>query len=167
MSKITTTIDPNNDNHIKIEYVVDKVFLNFPNQQKAKTIVNGTVDERTVLAGTMMGLTTADQAIAQPVESDATDGSEVPYGFLLYDTVIAAGASEEVEALIGWGDDKSSIFEDMVVLEKSGDTLDTVMTGAATLVLGQSIRNALLNSNSNIKIEPAADNISDFKDAQV
>lgn len=167
MSKITATIDPNTDNHIRVDYEVDKVFLNFPNQQKAKTIVNGTASERTVLAGTMMGLTTADPTIAQPVESDATDGSEVPYGFLLYDTVIAAGAAEEVEALIGWGDDKSSIFEDMIVLEKVGDTLDTVMTGAATIVLGQTIRNALLNSNSNIKIEPAADNISDFKDAQV
>lgn len=167
MSKITTTINPNNDNHIRVDYEVDKVFLNFPNQQISKTFVNGTASIRTILAGTMVGLTTADQTIAQPVESDSVDGSEVPFGFLLYDTVIAAGAAEEVEALVGWGDDKSSIFEEMVVLEKVGDTLDTVMTGAATIVLGQSIRNALLNSNSNIKIEPSAQNLSDYKDAQV
>lgn len=167
MSKITTVIDPNNDNHIRIDYVVDKIFLNFPNQQKKFTFVNGTVDERTILAGTMVGVTTADQAVAEPVESDGTSGSEVPFGILLYDLVIAAGAAEEGIGTVGWGDDKSSVFEDMIVLEKSGDTLDTVMSGAASIVLGQSIRNAFLNSNSNIKIEPAADNISDFKDAQV
>jgi len=164
-TSVTTPI--NNNNHIRYEYDVDKIFLNFPNQQKNFTFVNGTASERTILAGTMVGITTADQTIAQPVESDSADGSEVPFGFLLYDAVITAGALEEVVALVGWGDDKSSIFEDKITLEKVGDTLDTVMTGVGSIVLGQSIRNALLNSNSNIKIEPAALNISEPKDTEV
>lgn len=167
MSKITATINPNTDNHIRVDYEVDKIFLNFPNQQKSFRFINGGAPERTILAGTMVGITTADQTISEPVLSNGTNGAEVPFGFLLYDTVIPAGAPSEVNALVGWGDDKSSIFEDMIVLEGGGDTLDTVMTGLGSIVLGQSIRNALLNSNSNIKIEPTAKNLSDFKDAQV
>lgn len=161
MGNITTNIDPNNNNHIRIDYTVDKVFLNFPNQQKNFTFVNGTASERTIAAGTLVGITTADQTIAQQLESDASDGSEIPYGFLLYDTVIAAGASEEVEALVGYGDDQSSIFEDKIVLEKVGDTLDTVITE-----LGISIRNAIA-AYTHLKVEPTAKNLSDFKDAQV
>lgn len=159
MADITVTTDPNNINHQRNDYTVDKVFLNFPNQQKKFTFVNGTSSERTIAAGTLVGITTADQTIAQPLESDASDGSEIPYGFLLYDTVIPAGASEEVEALVGYGNNQSSIFADKVVLEKSGDTLDTVITQ-----LGISIRNAIA-AYIQVKIEPAAKNLSNFKDS--
>ena len=161
MANINVNTDPDNRNHVRNDYTVDKVFLNFPNQQKEFTFVNGTASERTIVAGTMVGITTADQTIAQPVESDASDGSEIPYGVLLYDTVIPAGASEEVEALVGFGDNQSSIFEDKITLEKVGDTLDTVITQLAI-----SIRNAFA-AYTHLKIEPTAKNLSDFKDAQV
>lgn len=157
----TVTTPINNPNHIRYEYDVDKVFLNFPNQQKLFTFVNGTASERTILAGTLVGITTADQTIAKTLQSDASDGSQIPYGFLLYDTVIGAGALIEVEALVGFGDDQSSIFEDKITLEKVGDTLDTVITE-----LGQSIRNAVA-SYTHLKVEPAAFNISAPKDTQV
>jgi hypothetical protein len=159
MTQISYTTDPNEVNHVRYDYTVDKIFLNFPSKQKKLTFVNGTASERTIVAGTLVGITTADQTIAQPVKSDATDGSEIPFGLVLYDTVIAAGAAEEVEALVGWN---GSIYEDKITLEKAGDTLDTVITN-----LGQSVRNALLNSNARIDIEPAALNMSGFKNDQV
>ena len=160
MAQIDLTTDPNNANHVRYDYTVDKVFLNFPNQQKNFTFVNGTASERTIPAGTLVGITTADQTIAQEVVAAAVDGSQIPYGFLLYDTVIAAGAAEEVEALVGYGDDQSSIFEDKITLN-GAETLETVITS-----LGISIRNAIA-AYTNIKVEPTAQNLSDFKDAQV
>jgi len=157
---ITVNTNPDLSNHVRNDYTVDKTFLNFPNQQKLKTFVNGTASERTILAGTLVGLTTSDQTIAQEVVAAATDGSELPYGFLLYDTVIPAGASEEVEALVGVGDDQSSIFEDKIVLN-GAETLETVIT-----TLGVSIGSAIV-AYTVVKIEPSAQNLSDFKDAQV
>lgn len=164
MADITVTTNPNAANHVRYNYEADNIFLEFPTKQVKKTFVNGTASIRTIKAGTLVGVTTADQTIAEPVKSDGTSGSEVPIGVVLYDTVIAAGASEEVDALIGLN---GSIFEDQVVLEKAGDTLDTVLSGTGSIVKGQSIKNALLNANANLKLEPAALNISDVKDAQV
>ena len=155
---VTTSVDARN--HIRYDYEVDNIFLNFPNQQKALTIVNGTASERTVKAGTLVGITTADQTVAKALASASNDGSQIPYGFVLYDTVIAAGALEEAEVLIGYGDDKSSIFADKVVLAGT-DTLDTVITQ-----LGISIRNAVA-AYTPLKIETAAQDISLIKDAQV
>ena len=160
MSKIDLTTDPNNANHVRYDYTVDKIFLNFPNQQKKFTFVNGTGSERTIPAGTLVGITTADQTIAKELASGASDGSQIPYGFTLYDITIAAGVSEEAEGLVGHGDDKSSIYEDKITLNGS-DTLDTVVTE-----LGISIRNAII-AYTDLKLEPAAQNLSDFKDAQV
>ena len=159
MSKIDLTTDPSQNNHVRYDYTVNNIFVSFPSKQKAFTFVNGTASERTIAAGTAVGITTADQTISKVLKSDATDGSEIFYGFVLYDTVIPAGASEEVEALVGWN---GSIYEDQIVLEKSGDTLDTVITNT-----GQSIRNQILNSNAKVELIPAAQGISDFKDAQV
>lgn len=156
---ISYTTDPNADNHVRTEYDVANIFLAFPTKQKMKTFVNGTESERTIAAGTLVGLTTADITIAAPVESDVSDGSQIPYGVVLYDAVIAAGSAEEVEALVGWN---GIIFSDKVVLEKTGDTLDTVITAS-----GQSIRNSLLNSNSLLQIEDAAQDVSDVLNAQV
>lgn len=160
MSTIVSNKTVDQRNHIRYEYDVDKIFLNFPNQQKEFTFVNGTASERTIAAGTLVGITTADQTIAQELASAASDGSQIPYGFVLYDTVIPAGASEEVQALVGWGDDQSSIFEDKITLDGS-DTLDTVITE-----LGISIRNAV-SAYTQIKVESAAQNISLPKDSQI
>lgn len=160
MSTVVTTKTVDKRNHIRYDYEVDNIFLNFPNQQKAFTFVNGTASERTVAAGTLVGITTANQTIALELASAASDGSQFPYGFVLYDTVIPAGAAEEVEALVGWGDDKSSIFEDKITLDGT-DTLDTVVTQ-----LGISIRNAI-SAYTQIKVEPSAQNVSVYKDAQI
>lgn len=157
---VSYTQNPNEANHVKTNYNVDEIFLNFPNQQKKFTFVNGTASERTIPAGTLVGITTADQTIAQELASAASDGSEIPYGFLLYDVIIAAGAAEEAEGLVGFGDDQSSIFEDKITLDGT-DTLDTVITQ-----LGISIRNAIM-AYCLIKLEPAAQALSDYKDAQV
>lgn len=161
MSKVTVTTTVNASNHVRNNYQYDDIFLNFPNQQKTFTFVNGTASERTIVAGTLVGITTADQTIAQPLASDAVDGSQTPYGFVLYDIVIPAGAAEEVDALVGFGDDQSSIFADQITLEKVGDTLDTVITD-----LGISIRNAVM-AYCKVQIEESAQNISDSKDADV
>lgn len=157
---VTYTQNPDENNHLRTDYNVDKIFLNFPNQQKSKTFVNGTASERVIPAGTLVGLTTADQTIAQELASGASDGSEIPYGFTLNDITIPAGALEEVEGLVGIGDNQSSIFEDKVILDGS-DTLETVIT-----TLGISIASAI-RAYCLVKLEPAADNLSDYKDAQV
>jgi hypothetical protein len=164
MADITPTATTDTNNHLRYDYNVDDIFLDFPTKQVTKTIVNGTASERIVKAGTLCGLTTADQTIADASKSDGSDGTEVPILVLLYDTVIPAGASEEVEALFGMN---GSIFEDKVVLEGAAETLDTVITASGSIVEGQSIKNALMNSNANIKLIPAATNVSDYKDAQV
>jgi hypothetical protein len=160
MSQINVTIDPNNTNHIRYDYNVDKIFLNFPNQQKSFTFVNGTASERTIPAGTLVGITTADQTVAKELASAAVDGSQIPYGFTLYDITIAAGALEEATGLVGHGDDQASIFEDKITLA-GADTLETVITD-----LGISIRNAII-AYTDLKLEPAAQDLSDYKDAQV
>ena len=161
---VTITETTNTSNHIRNDYDVDNTFLAFPSKQKYLTFVNGTASIRNILAGTLVGVTTADPTIGQPVESDGNDGSEVPQFVLLYDVEIPAGVAEEVEALVG---ENGVIYEDKVVLEKVGDTLETVLTGAASIVLGQTIRNALLNANSNIRLEPAAINSSAVKDTEI
>ena len=160
MSTRTVTTTTNEKNHIRYDYEVDNIFLNFPNQQETKTIVNGTASERTVLAGTLVGLTSADQTVAKELAIAANDGSQFPFGFVLYDTVIAAGASEEAEVLIGRGDDQASIFEDKITLNGT-ETLDTVVTQ-----LGITLRNAIA-AYVPVKIEPTAQNVSGYKDAQV
>jgi hypothetical protein len=162
MSEITVTVDPSAINHIKYNYEVDNIFLDFPSKQKLFTFVNGGSPARTVKAGTLVGITTADQTIAKEVAAASTDGSQVPVGIVLYDIVIGAGASTEAEGLVGLN---GSIFEDKVVLSGS-ETLDTVITGTG-ISAGQSIRMALLNANANIKLEPAATNISGYKDADL
>jgi hypothetical protein len=164
MTKITVNTSISTNNHVKNEYDVDNIFFTFPSKQLSKTFVNGTASERTIKAGTLVGYTTADQTIGKPVESDGTDGSEVPLAVVLYDIVIPAGAAEEVDALVG---ENGAIYEDQVVLDNGTDTLDTVMTGAGSIVLGQSVRNALLNANSRIKLEPAARNMSNYRNEQV
>ena len=161
---VTVTQTTNTSNHQRTDYDVDNVFLAYPSKQKYLTFVNGTASERTIAAGTLVGVLKSDPTIGQPVKSDGNDGSEVPQFVVLEDIVIPAGASEEVEGLVG---ENGIIYEDKVVLEKSGDTLNTVITGADSIVLGQSIRNALLNANSNIKLEAAAVQSSAVKDTQI
>lgn len=160
MSTVVVNKTVDQRNHIRYDYETDNIFLNFPNQQGYKTFVNGTASERTIPAGTLVGLTTADQTIAKELVAAAADGSQVPYGFTLYDIVIPAGAAEEVEGLVGTGDDKSSIYEDKVGLN-GAETLDTIVTE-----LGISIKSAIV-AYTVMKIEPTALNISDYKDAQV
>lgn len=166
MSRVTITQTINTSNHVRNDCDVDNIFLAYPSKQKYLTFVNGTASERTIKAGTLVGVTTADQTIGQPVDSTVDDGSEVPIYVVIEDIVIPAGASEEVEGEVG---ENGIIYEDKVVLEgNSGtDTLDTVITGTTSIVKGQSIRNALLNANSNIKIEPSATASSAYKDTEV
>lgn len=159
MGKVTVTEQINTSNHLQNDYEYKKIFVRFPQDQGYLTIVNGTASERTVVAGTLFGILTSDQTIGQPVESDATDGSQKPVCVLLYDTVIDAGTTEEVEALFGFD---GSIYADEVTLEKTGDTLATVITEE-----GQSIKMALNNYNSNITIVDAAVEQSDFINSQV
>lgn len=159
MSKVNITTVIETSNHLQNEYVAKKVFVRFPQDQQKFTIVNGTAEERTVLAGTLFGILTTDQTIAQPVKSDSSDGSQKPVCVLLYDTVIPAGATEEVEALFGFD---GSLFADNVVLEKLGDTLNTVITAEE-----QSIRLALKSYNNDLSIVDEATEQSDFMNSQV
>jgi hypothetical protein len=159
MTKISVTKPINNQNHVQNRYEVDPIFFTFPTRQKKFTFVNGTASERTILAGTLVGITTADPTIAKPTVATATDGSEIAMAVVLYDIVIAAGAAEEVDALVG---ENGAIWDDKVVLEGVAETLDTIVT-----TTGQTIRYTLLNANANLKLEAAARNMSDYRNEQV
>lgn len=159
---VVQTIDTKN--HQRQDYTVKNIFLAYPSKQKSLTFINGTASERTILAGTLVGVLASDPTVADSVQSDGTSGTEVPFGILLDDLVIPAGASEELDALVGWN---GIVYADCIVLEKSGDTLETPITGSTSIVLGLTIKNALLSSNSLLQIEDAATNISGYKDAQV
>jgi hypothetical protein len=159
MSKVDITTAVDTANHFQAEYEYLKIFVRFPQDQRKYTFVNGTASERTIAAGTLCGILTSDQTIVQPVESDATDGSQKPVCITMADIVIAAGASIEVEALLGFD---GSFYADKVVLEKSGDTLDTLITEE-----GQSIRLALKSYNNDLSIVDAAVEQSDYMNSQV
>jgi hypothetical protein len=163
MSEVKVTADISTANHVKNSYEADNIFVDFPSKQVKKTFVNGGSPARTVKAGTLVGITTADQTIAKEVAAAGTDGSEVPIGIVLYDIVIGAGASTTATGMIGLN---GSIFEDKIVLSGS-ETLETVLTGTGSIVKGQSIKNALRNANADIKLEPAATQISGYKDQQI
>lgn len=154
---ITTVIDT--DNHLQNQYEAIKKFVRFPQDLRTFTFVNGTAAERVIVSGTLLGILTSDQTIAQPVESDATDGSQKPVAVLPYDITIPAGLTEEVEALAGFD---GSIYADGVTLEKVGDTLDTVITEE-----GQSIRMALKSYNNDLSIVGEAVEQSDYLNSQV
>jgi len=151
---ITTVIDKSN--HIQNQYEYEKIFVRFPQDLRYLTVANATGEDVTLAAGSLLGITTADQTIGKVVASAATDGSQKPMVLVAYDIVIPA--TNSISVLVGYD---GSIYESEVGLDGS-DTLDTVITEE-----GQSIRNSLLDHNSNITIVNDAVEQSDYMNEQV
>jgi hypothetical protein len=97
-----------------------KIFLR-NNRFDSFTYTNDTGEEKTLLAGTVMGRKTADGEII-PLDGDASDGSQYPIGILNEDRVVADGESVEVSVCVS-GD----VAEEMLILEDVYDDLDTTI----------------------------------------
>lgn len=157
MTKIIVTTPIDNQNHVQNRYDVDPIFFTFPSKQKKYRFLNATGADIVIVAGTLVGITTADPTIAKPTVAAATDGSEIAMAVLLYD--ITVPATSEIDGLVG---ENGAIWEDKVVLDNGVDTLDTIVT-----TTGQTVRYTLLNANANIKLEVSAENMSDYRNEQV
>ena len=89
------------------------------------TEVNATYDDVTHKAGTVFGKVNASGKVI-PSKSDAADGSQYVCGILLEDITVLAGTTLNRKAtLVVCGE----VNQDLLVFEKSGDTLSTVVDG--------------------------------------
>lgn len=156
MSGTTVTTQVNTDNHLQYRYDAVKKFVRFPQDIRTLTIANATGSDVTIEAGTLVGITTADQTIGKVVASAGTDGSQKPQCLVCYPKVIPASGSATVT--VGFD---GSIYSDKIILDGT-DTLATVITEE-----GISIKSAIQSFNSNISIVDAAVEQSDYMNEQV
>ncbi len=120
MSKQTVKL--NTGQQAIIDTDVSKIFV-WDNRFDNFDFNNGGYDDVTLEAGTVMGRISATGKI-KPLRSDNSDGSELPIGILNQTRVIAAGETVNVSICVA-GD----VVADKLVFEKTGDTLDTVVSG--------------------------------------
>lgn len=119
-----STIDPvfNNGQSAQFNRNVAKIFLGFNTWDHAD-MTNSTYDDIELVAGTVLGRNyTTKEVVA--LKSDASDGSQYPIGVLQDDVIIPAGETFDVAYATG-----GRVAEEMLVLVKEGDTLDTVIDG--------------------------------------
>jgi hypothetical protein len=108
-------------NQLFQNYDTAKIF-GFGKRTEVGSYTNDTYDTVTLAAGTLMGRVAATNKIV-PLESGASDGSQIPLGFVLNTQSIEAGATDNV-ALVVAGD----VVEGLITLQGS-DNLDTVISG--------------------------------------
>ena len=100
-----------------------KVFLG-DNETTTLTYTNTSGAEKTISRGLVFGQISAT-SLALPLESDASDGSQYPYGILMNETLtLAIGASATVTLVTTGGVD-----EDKLIFENGTDTLATAISG--------------------------------------
>lgn len=120
MSKQTVKL--NTGQQAIIDTDVSKIFV-WNNRFDNFDFNNGGYDDVTLESGTLMGRISATGKI-KGLRSDNADGSELPIGILNQTRVIAAGKTVNVSICVA-GD----VVADKLVFEKTGDTLDTVVSG--------------------------------------
>ncbi len=116
------TIKLNTGQQAIIDTDVSKIFV-WDNRFDNFDFNNDGYDDITPKGGTVMGRISATGKI-KPLRSDNADGSEIPIGILNQDRVIAAGETVNVAICVA-GD----VVADKLIFEKTGDTLDTVVSG--------------------------------------
>lgn len=120
MSEFTQPV--NTGNQLQTNYDVSKIFIG-ENRTRTDNYTNSTGGAITLKAGTLMGRISSS-ALLLPCKSDAVDGSQFPVGVLVEDFTVANGASQPLPICI-YGD----VAEEKIILLKSGDTLNTVISG--------------------------------------
>lgn len=118
MSTTTNTVDTSNQRYQN--YNTAFIFLR-DNKYDTGTYNNDSYDEVVLSAGTVMGRNTTTGKVL-PLQSDASDGSQIPIGVLAQNKTVAAG--EEVNLTYCTG---GEVAKEKIVLAKSGDTLETVI----------------------------------------
>lgn len=118
----TQTVILNNGQQAILDTDTSKIFL-WDNRFETGNRTNSGYDDENLVAGTVMGRASATGKLV-PLQSDASDGSEIPVGILNKDWVILAGATQAVSICVS-GD----VAEEKLVFTKVGDDLDTVVSG--------------------------------------
>jgi hypothetical protein len=114
----------NDSNLSKQNYNTAKLFLFNNDFRRNESVSNAGGSEIVYKKGTIMGRVESTLKII-PLESDATDGSNVPVGVLATDyTIPAATLGMPVTICIG-----GEVEGDLLIFAKAGDTLDTVIDG--------------------------------------
>lgn len=117
---MSQTIGINNGQQLTVNTDTSKIFL-WDNRFDKGGYTNSTYDTATILAGTVMGMTTLGALV--PFTSGASNGSQFIVGVLNEDHVLEAGETKEVYFCVS-GD----IAEEMLIFQGS-DNLDTVVGG--------------------------------------
>jgi len=99
-----------------------RVFLGRNRSQGEVYVNNSGYAPITLLAGTVMGRITGTD-ILLPASATATDGSQLPVGFIAEDLQIDAGATIQTSIIV-----EGDVNKNAVVFFK-GDTLETVVAG--------------------------------------
>lgn len=116
------TTDLNNGQQAIIDTDVSKVFV-WNNRYDSFDYNNGGYDSVTLAAGTVMGRISATGKV-KPLRSDNGDGSQLPIGILAEDVTVAAGETKSVSVCV-----EGDVVQSKLVFDKSGDTVDTVVSG--------------------------------------
>lgn len=98
-----------------------KIFL-WNHRSQPEVYNNGTYDDSTIVAGTVMGRVTATGKV-RAFQSDAVDGSQIPVGVLMEDYTVGEGLDQQVFIAV-MGDVSTS----QLVFKKVGDTVNTVVS---------------------------------------
>ncbi len=119
MDQTTTS---NTDKQLFVNSDTAKLFV-WNNRFDTAEYTNGTGSEVTLAAGTVLGRISASGKVT-PFQSDASDGSQTPIAVLASDYTVANGATVDV-TFCKAGD----VAEGQLVFTKSGDDLDTAISG--------------------------------------
>ena len=117
---MSQTIGINNGQQLTVNTDTSKIFL-WNNRFDKGSYTNSTYDAVTILAGTVLGMTTAGALV--PFTSGASNGSQYIVGVLNEDHVLEAGETKEVYFCVS-GD----VAEEMLLFQGSDD-LETVVGG--------------------------------------
>ncbi len=141
MSSSTTLL--NTGSQIITKYDLSKIFV-YNNRYDNMNYVNSGYDDVTLAEGTVMGKTTA--GVIVPLQSNASDGSQIPVGILACDAVINAGDSVNLPVCVS-GD----VVSGKIVLVKVGDTLSTIISS-------RSIRDRIGGDTVGVKVVESTEN---------
>lgn len=140
----TQTVILNNGQQAILDTDVSKIFV-FDNRFETGSRTNSGYDDENLVAGTVMGRVSATGKLV-PMQSDASDGSEIPVGILNKDWVIAAGATQAISICVS-GD----VVEGKLIFTKVGDDLDTVVDG-------RNYRDRIGGDTVGVKLVPSTEN---------
>jgi hypothetical protein len=120
MSSTTQTV--NTGQQATFNTDLTRVFLGRNRSLNEVYVNNSSYNPIQLKAGTVMGRITATDILV-PASATATDGSQLPVGFLAEDLTIPQGTTLQTSLIV-----QGDVNENAVVFFK-GDTLDTVVSG--------------------------------------